>query len=651
MPKNANHHNSCSKTEPPNIGVFSIKYLTLAFCCGIVSINCLILHKELDTNIYAGKQEKIFGDTMKVYYKHIKPYALFFILAPLCMLVEVYCEVKIPSLSAEIINLGGNGGEIAEMLKLASKMLLFVVFAVAGGIGSSFFATKASVNFCHDLRDEVFVKIQSFSFHNIDKFSTGSLITRLTNDIVQIGQIIIMSLRMVFRAPGMLIGAIVMAYIISPQMSTIFLVLAPILGLIVFIVLQISYPRFARLQQKIDNLNTSVQEGLLNIRVIKAFTRENLEKSKFEKVNSELKETGLSAYRASILQMPIMTFVVNIATIAILWFGNKAIGSGDFAVGEISAFITYLAQILMSVNMIAQVFLQSSRSRVSAKRVSDVLCEKLDISDEFATRKEKRVESGDISFRNVDFKYYQNAEKNVLSNINLEIKSGQSVGIVGSTGCGKTSLVHLISRLYEASGGEIFVDGENVKNYSLKNLRKGVAVVLQSNVLFSGAVEENLLLGNRNLSGEDLEKYAEFSASSEFINGMSQGYKTMLSQGGANLSGGQKQRLCIARALAKNAKILILDDSTSAVDTATERKIVGHLSRDLKDMTKIIIAQRISSVSDCDFIVVMEEGEIVGKGTHSELLETSKVYREIYNSQIENGGSSIVTTSSAEVKQ
>ncbi len=587
---------------------------------------------------------------MKIYFKHIKPYAIFFILAPLFMLVEVYCEVKIPSLSAQIINLSGETGNVTEILQIATKMLLFVLLAIAGGIGSSFFATKASVNFCHDLRNEVFVKIQSFSFYNVDKFSTGSLITRLTNDITQIGQIIIMSLRMVFRAPGMLFGAIIMAYLISPKMSTIFLVLTPILAMIVFIVLQISYPRFAKLQGKIDALNTSVQEGLVNIRVIKAFTREPFEKDKFDDVNDQLKTTGLSAYRVSIVQMPIMTLVVNFTTIAILWFGSKALGKGELAIGDISAFITYLSQILMSVNMIAQVFLQSSRSRVSARRVSDVLNEDLDISDKNASQKEKLVQSGDISFKNVSFKYYKNAQENVLSNINLDIKSGQSVGIVGSTGCGKTSLVHLISRLYDVTDGEVTVDGVNVKDYSLKHLREGVSVVLQSNVLFSGSVKENLMLGNKNATNDELKRFAEFSASSEFVENMTDGYETMLSQGGANLSGGQKQRLCIARALAKNTKILILDDSTSAVDTATERKIVKHLTEDLKDMTKIIIAQRISSVINCDFIVVMEEGEISACGSHGELLESSKVYKEIYNSQMENGKSEVVSQVQTEVR-
>ncbi|MFI3238590.1 MAG: ABC transporter ATP-binding protein [Lachnospiraceae bacterium] len=574
---------------------------------------------------------------MKLYYKHMKPYLIFFIMAPLLMLVEVYCDVKIPSLSAEIINSAVLGESKYVILKTAGTMLLVALTAAAAGIGASFCATNASVNFCHDLREEVFDKIQAFSFYNIDKFSTGSLVTRLTNDVRQVGQIIVMSLRMLFRAPGMLIGAIWMAYSISPSMSIIFIVLTPILALIVFSVLHISYPRFAKLQDKIDALNTTVQEGLINIRVIKAFTREKFEKDKFKVVNENLKNTGLSAYRINILQMPLMTFTVNMTTIAILWFGSKALGKGELLIGDISAFITYLTQILMSVNMIANVFLQSARSIVSARRIREVLTDEIDISDEHALHKDKKVLTGDVRFEQVSFKYYQNSEDAVLSNINVDIRSGQSVGIVGSTGCGKTSFVHLISRLYDATEGTVYVDGMDVKEYSLKNLRDGVAVVLQNNLLFSGSVRENLLWGNEHATDEKIKEAAEFAAASEFVEALGDGYDTKLNQGGLNLSGGQKQRLCIARALLKNTKILILDDSTSAVDTATERKITHHLSNDLKEITKIIIAQRISSVINCDLIIVMDEGEISELGTHEDLLQTSEVYKEIYSSQMDNG--------------
>lgn len=571
---------------------------------------------------------------MHLYYKHIKPYLLFFIASPLLMLVEVFCDVKIPTLSAEIINLSVAGGDTAQILAVSAQMLFFALLAGVAGVGASFASTRASVNFCHDLREELFVKIQGFSFYNIDKFSTGSLITRLTNDVTQVGQIIVMSLRMFFRAPGMLLGAIIMSYTISPTMSVIFLVLTPLLALVVCLILAVSYPRFARLQGKIDALNIAVQEGLINIRVIKAFTREDHEKAKFKQVNEDLRDTGLSAYRMNILQMPLMTFLVNMATIAILWFGSKALGRGELLIGDISAFITYLAQILMSVNMIAQVFLQSARSLVSSERILAVLSEEIDVSDAQASCPEKQVTTGDIRFEDVSFGYYKNAQETVLSGVNLTIGAGQSVGVVGSTGCGKTSLVHLISRLYDVSAGAIYVDGVNVKDYTLQNLRAGVAVVLQSNLLFSGTVKENLQWGDSTASFEALQQAAEFSAASEFIDGMSNWYNTCLSQGGLNLSGGQKQRLCIARALVKQSKILILDDSTSAVDTATERKIIHHLTHDLPALTKIIIAQRISSVQHCDMIVVMDEGKIAATGTHHELLTSSPIYQEIYLSQM-----------------
>ncbi len=585
---------------------------------------------------------------MATYYKHIKPYLFFFIASPLLMLVEVFCDVKIPSLSAQIINLSVAGGSRGDILAITAQMLFFAALAGSAGVGASFCSTRASVNFCHDLREELFIKIQSFSFHNIDKFSTGSLITRLTNDVTQVGQIIVMSLRMVFRAPGMLLGAILMSYTISPSMSVIFLVLTPILAVVVCGVLVLSYPRFAKLQEKIDALNIAVQEGLINIRVIKAFTREDHEKAKFKTVNEDLRDTGLSAYRINILQMPLMTFIVNMATIAILWFGSKALGTGELLIGDISAFITYLAQILMSINMIAQVFLQSARSLVSAERIAAVLHEEVDVSDAHAAHKDKKVSSGEIVFENVSFQYYKNAQDKVLSNISLSIPSGHCVGIVGSTGCGKTSLVHLISRLYDVSEGAVRVDGVDVRDYSLQNLREGVAVVLQNNLLFSGTVKENLQWGDKNAPLASLEHAATCAAANDFISAMPEGYDTPLHQGGLNLSGGQKQRLCIARALVKNTKIVILDDSTSAVDTATERTITHHLTRELRELTKLIIAQRISSVVHCDMILVMDEGKIVGTGTHDALLAQCSVYQEIYNSQMAGDANCAPASSAAE---
>ncbi|MFI3254839.1 MAG: ABC transporter ATP-binding protein [Eubacteriales bacterium] len=574
---------------------------------------------------------------MKRYLKHIKPYWIFFVGSPLLMMLEVYCDVQIPTLSARIINEGIMLEDKSAIYALTFQMVATLLMAVIAGIGASFCATKASVNFSHDLRKEVFSKIQTFSFQNIDKFSTGSLVTRLTNDITQVGQLVQMCLRMIFRSPGMLVGSMIMAYRISPELSRIFFALAPILVLIISVILHYAFPKFALLQEKIDALNTNVQEGLINIRVIKAFNREKFEEEKFQKVNEDLRDTGLRAYRINMLQGPLMTISVNIATLCILWFGAQILDRGEIEIGDVSAMITYLAQILMSVNMIANVFMQSSRSLVSARRLSEVLDETVDIHDLMAKSPDKKVESGTIVFENVNFKYYEKSESNVLTNLNLTIEAGQTVGVVGSTGSGKSSLVHLIPRLYEVNAGRILVDGTDVKDYSLKNLRDGIAMVLQQNLLFSGSIKDNLLWGNKSATAEEMEQIADYSAAKTFIEETSKQYDTLINQGGLNLSGGQKQRLCIARALMKEAKILILDDSTSAVDTATEEKIRHHLGHDLKEMTKIIIAQRITSVMEADMIVVLDEGEVSATGTHEELLENSPVYKEIYRSQVENG--------------
>lgn len=574
---------------------------------------------------------------MKHYMKHIKPHWIFFVLAPLLMVVEVYCDVQIPTLSAKIINDGIMQNDTSAVYVTLIQMLATLFMAVASGVGAAYCSTRASVHFCHDLREEVFTKIQSFSFKNIDKFSTGSLVTRLTNDITQVGQLVNMCLRMLFRSPGMLVGSIFMAYSISPELSRIFVFLAPVLVTIIAIILHFAYPRFALLQDKVDALNTNVQEGLINIRVIKAFVREKYQEDKFQAVNEDLRDSGLRAYRINMLQGPLMTISVNIATLCILWFGSQILGRGDILVGDISAMITYLSQILMSVNMIANIFMQSSRSIVSVRRLSEVLDENVNIHDINAKYPDKIVESGNVTFENVSFKYFENSEENVLSNLSISINSGDTIGIIGSTGCGKSSLIHLIPRLYDVNEGRVLVDGVDVRDYSLKNLRNGIAVVLQQNLLFSGSIRENLRWGNTSATDEEIEKMADFSAASGFIGETTNKYDTILNQGGLNLSGGQKQRLCIARALIKKTKILILDDSTSAVDTATESKIRNHLANDLKDMTKIIIAQRITSVQQANMIIVLDEGSVSAIGTHEELIETSSVYQEIYNSQVDNG--------------
>ncbi len=572
---------------------------------------------------------------MKHYYKHIKPYWIYFVLSPILMLIEIGCDVMLPSLAANILNVGTANGDAGAILLISSKMAIFLTIAGLSGIGASYCATKASINFSSDVREEVFAKIQEFSFANIDKFSTGSLITRLTNDITQLQQFVVMCLRMAFRAPGMLFGAIIMSYMISSSLAVVYVMLVPVLALIIYITIVLSYRKFNVLQVKIDGLNSKVQEMLTNIRVIKALTREEYEEKRFVEVNEELKNSGLQAYRITILQLPLMTLMINIATIAILWYGSIILNLGEIEIGDISALVNYLTQILASVNMIAMVFLQSSRAIVSSKRITEVLETEVDIKNGDTQYEDRIVSSGDIRFENVDFKYYKNNEELVLSNINLEIKSGETVGIIGSTGCGKTSLVNLIPRLYDADGGTVYVDGVDVKDYSLEHLRDGVSVVLQSNRLFSGSIKENLMWGDKDADQEALEQVIDLSAAAEFVSQKEDGLDFLLDHGGLNLSGGQKQRLCIARALLKNPKILILDDSTSAVDTATEAKITGHFNSELKDTTKIIIAQRVSSVMNADKIVVMNDGRIEEIGHHAELLEKSLTYQEIYYSQMD----------------
>ncbi len=570
---------------------------------------------------------------MNRYLKYIKPYWINFVLAPVLMLVEVACDVQIPLLVAQIINEGVKTGDTMIILSLAKQMLILISFAIVTGVLASYFASKAAVNFSCDLRDDLFKKIQTFSFANIDTYSTSSLITRLTNDITQVQELVVMCLRMFIRAPGMLVGSVVMAFSINPKLALVFILVVPLLGGICYFVIKRSYEKFSFLQIRIDRLNETVREALINVRVIKSLTRESYEEDKFVAVNGELKKTSLQAYGITILQMPLMTLVINLATLAIMYIGGIGVMNNSMDIGDITAFITYLTQILMSTSMLSMIFLQAARAIASAKRISEVLDTQVDLTDEMALAKDKTVQQGNIRFENVSFKYYKDGAETVLSNINLEIKAGQTVGLIGSTGSGKTSLVQLIPRLYDADTGAVYIDEVNVKDYALNHLRDGVAMVLQNNTLFSGTIDENLMWGDKSSTPSQREEAAKF-ASATFIEELPQKYLTKVDQGGLNLSGGQKQRLCIARALLKKPKILILDDSTSAVDMATEATIQGHLKEDLKEMTKIIIAQRISSVKHADLIVVLNEGEIEQVGTHEQLMLTSKTYQEVHESQM-----------------
>lgn len=575
---------------------------------------------------------------MKQYIKYIKPYLFSFIVGPLLMITEVIGEVLLPYFMSKIINEGVAQKNISYIISIGLVMIVTAFFMMAGGIGGAYFGAKGSISFAADLRMDVFKKIQKFSFANIDKFSTGSLVTRLTNDITQMQNMVNMALRMMLRAPGMLIGAVIMAFAMNAKLAAIILVVVPLLALALYFIIRVGFPRFTIMQKKLDLVNSGIQEALTNVRVIKSFVRGSYEEEKFSKANEDLKESSLKAFKVVILQMPIMTLAMNITIIAVVWFGGNQVIAGEMQVGDLTAFTTYVTQILMSLMMLAMILLQSSRAIVSARRVSEVLNAKIDLTDEQAKKKDKIVENGKIEFKNVSFRYYKENKEYVLENINFTAQQGETIGIIGSTGCGKTSLVQLIPRLYDADKGEVLVDNVNVKEYSLENLRNGVGMVLQKNVLFSGTILENLEWGDEEASEEMVQSAAKAAQADGFVKSFTNGYETELGQGGVNVSGGQKQRLCIARALLKNPKILILDDSTSAVDTATEAKIRESFSGSLKNTTKIIIAQRISSVMEANKIIVMDEGKIVGMGTHKELLENCETYQEIYYSQMDKEG-------------
>lgn len=571
---------------------------------------------------------------MKKWLGYVKPYWKYFVLGPMCMIVEILGEVFMPRLFGNIINNGIAGKNVGYVLAICGLMILCALVMLAGGVGGAYFGAKAAVNFATDVRKDVYKKVQLFSFANIDKFSAGSLITRLTNDITQLQNFVNMLLRMCLRAPGMLIGAVIMAIAINPKLSVVLAVAVPLILGSQALLVSIGHPRFTKMQSRIDRLNANIQESITNVRVVKSFVREDFENQKFSKSNRELKSAGMQAMQIMIFTQPLMMLFMNLTTVVVLWLGGNQIIEGSMLPGDLISFVNYITQILMSLMFVTMMFMMSSRAMASAKRVKEVLEENPDIND-IISDDDISVADGSIEFRNVNFKYYKNSERGVLENINLSINSGETVGIIGSTGCGKTSLVALLPRLYDTDSGEVLIGGVNVKNYKLKTLRDAVSVVLQKNVLFSGSIADNLRWGDENATDADLKTAAKAAAADGFIDSFKDGYDTQLGQGGSNVSGGQKQRLCIARALLKKPKILILDDSTSAVDTATEAIIRKSFKTTLKNVTKIIIAQRIGSVMDADKIVVMNDGQITGVGTHAQLLESNDEYKEIYYSQID----------------
>ena len=572
---------------------------------------------------------------MKRYWKYIKPYLPAFIIGPLMMIVEVIGEVVLPKLMANIINVGVTNGSAGYITGTGVLMILVALLMMAGGVGGAYFGAKAAVSFAADLRKDAFDKVQTFSFANLDQFSTGSLVTRLTNDITQVQNLINMALRMMLRAPGMLIGALIMAFVMNAELAVIVLIVIPILVGAIAVLIKIAFPKFKIMQKKLDALNSNIREMLTNVRVIKSFVRGDYEEKKFAASNEDLKQTSLGAFKTIIIVMPLMMLMMNATTLAVVWFGGRQIIAGNMQVGDLTAFTTYIVQILMSLMMLAMVILQSSRALASLSRIREILDTEVDLNDEHCKEPDKIVSSGRVEFRDVSFRYYKENKEAVLSHISFAVKSGQTLGIIGSTGSGKTTLVQMIPRLYDVDEGEVLVDGVNVKDYTLENLREGVGMVLQKNVLFSGSILENLMWGDENASMEEVRKAAQAAQADGFVSSFTGGYEMDLGQGGVNVSGGQKQRLCIARALLKKPKILILDDSTSAVDTATEAKIRESFAGELKNTTKIIIAQRISSVQEADEIMVLDDGKIVGFGKHEDLLASCEAYQEIYYSQMD----------------
>lgn len=567
---------------------------------------------------------------------YIKKYKVATFLSISFAVLEALFELLIPLVMAQIVDVGIVNGDAAYTIKMGILMIVIALISLSFGLGLAKYAAVAGQGLGAELRSAQYKKIQTYSFKNIEKFSTASLITRLTTDVTAIQNSATMGIKLLVRAPIMLIFAAILAAMINAKLALVFVISAPILVICIGALIFKVKPRFERMQQQVDKLNTVLQENLVGIRVVKAFVRDKKEKEKFKSGNDGLQEASEKAFGLVVLGMPIMQMAMFSSLIAIFWFGGNMIYTGELEVGKMTSFIAYSMQILMSLMMLAMVLMMISRSVASLARIIEVLEEEPDIVD--PAKPVLEVKNGDIEFRNVNFKYEEDSAENNLDQINLKIKSGETIGIIGGTGSAKTSLVQLIPRLYDASSGEVLVGGVNVKDYELETLRNSVAMVLQKNTLFSGSIRENLKWGNENATQEQIEAACQASCADEFISRLPGEYEMDLGQGGVNVSGGQKQRLCIARALLKTPKVLILDDSTSAVDTATDAKIRAGFADNLKDTTKIIIAQRINSVCEADKIIVMDDGKISAIGTHDELMATSEIYRDVYISQQEGVG-------------
>ena len=566
--------------------------------------------------------------------RYTKGYGIYILLGVLCSVGESVLELELPQAMSEIVDVGIANGDRSYILLTGLKMFLMAIAALLCGVGAAALAAKASMGFGANLRQAEYEQVQRFSFANIEHFSTASLITRLTNDISSVQMTLFMGMRMCVRAPVMLITALIKAMEIRLDLSQVFLVVIPLLIIAVAIVIRYVGPFFTALQSATDDLNLVVQENLNAVRVVKSFVREDEEKEKFRVRSDKLRDTAERAFGFVVTFMPIMIMLMGGTIVSIMWLGGHDVVEGTLLSGDLMAFFTYASEILMSLMMVSMVLMILTRAIACGKRVVEVLDEQPQITDDGAD-KTLTVENGDIRFDHVYFKYHPTAEDWNLTDIDLHIESGMTVGILGGTGSAKTTLVSMIPRLYEVNGGAVYVGGHNVKEYTMEALRDGCAMVLQKNTLFSGTIRENLRWGRAEATDQEIEEACRMACADEFIEKMPDGYDTYIEQGGTNVSGGQKQRLCIARALLRRPKVLILDDSTSAVDTATDAKIRAALKTALPDATKLIIAQRITSVMDADRIIVLDDGHVVGLGTHEQLMESCSIYREVYESQQE----------------
>lgn len=573
---------------------------------------------------------------------YVKEYKKVAIITPILVLMEVVLEIVIPLIMAELIDNGIDGGSMPAIVKYGITLLIAALMMLFFGIAAGRTASVASSGFAKNLREAMYNRVQEFSFANIDHFSTASIVTRLTTDVTNVQMAFQMCTRIATRAPGMLIFALIAAFRIDAKLSLVYVALLPLLGIGLFVLIKIAYPVFDRIFKKYDKLNNVVQENLYGIRVVKSFNRQEFEVEKFKKSSKEIYVDFSKAEKTMAFAMPLMQFCMYSSMLLIAWFGARAIvASGNDAAiglstGELISLITYAMQILMSLMMISMIFVMFTMARASGKRIVEILDEEPTIHDPKNPIFE--VKDGSIDFEGVHFSYGKAKNKEVLNDINLHIKSGQTVGIIGATGSAKSSLVQLIPRLYDATNGTVKVGGTDVRNYHIESLRNQVAVVLQKNTLFSGTIAENLRWGNENATDEEIRHACRLACADEFVESFEDGYETYIEQGGSNVSGGQKQRLCIARALLKKPKILILDDSTSAVDTKTDAVIRKAFRTEIPDTTKIIIAQRIASVQDADLIVVLDDGRIVDVGSHDELINRSEIYKEVYESQNKGGG-------------